>query len=409
MPKDLESDRSPMSISNFEDHHPHIKAMHDEFRRHKAMWGALGVAVGVAICVVCVIASGQGSNNNWHAAGKDEEKTVKGDFTVTLLNPDDGTVASSSTVRATQSAASAGGYCLTCSNAPYRGLSWAFGYGKCVCYQGWSGTCCDAAANINDKTYGPYSGGTAERGGSYQMYTLYSKDVATQMYYPNCAGYNAASKTNVPPEFSGLWWMDGNPASDYVASFGRSKWQTVASGYSCKSAKLKNEQNDQEYDCLGGMDINVYDDRIWSWHDETMGRLTYQGALGTSLTYRFECGNLIGGKLSFCQIYPNAAIPITAGGFISVPPSLVSFDMTRGDDNLWVRNSIIAGLDSLPHNYYLKQIVKCDGKPGQHWNDFLSGGTAKVSGAINDVFGFGKDTRTNVGNVAATQLLSKKI
>ena len=105
--------------------------------------------------------------------------------------------------------------------------------------------------------------------GTYELYTFYTKDTDQHMIYPDCDGHNDATDSNVPPEFSGLWWMDGNPASDYVASFGQSSWQSVADGYTCVSATLTNQQDDSTHTCLGGMDLNVYDEDIWSWHDRS--------------------------------------------------------------------------------------------------------------------------------------------
>jgi hypothetical protein len=163
--------------------------------------------------------------------------------------------------------------------------------------------------------------------GTYELYTFNTKDTSEHMIYPDCDGHNDATDSNVPPEFSGLWWMDGNPASDYVASFGRSSWQSVADGYSCVSATLTNQQDASTHNCLGGMDLNVYDENVWSWHDEALGKIVYGGALGVELTYKFECGGDDNGKVTYCQIYPNAAIPVTSNGWVTVPPDLVSFDM----------------------------------------------------------------------------------
>ena len=134
--------------------------------------------------------------------------------------------------------------------------------------------------------------------GTYELYTFLTKDTDKHMIYPDCAGANSATSTSVPPEFSGLWWMDGNPASDYVASFGRSDWQTVVDGYTCKAGStLTNQQSGDTFPCIGGMDLNVYDENIWSWHDEALGKLVYSGALGTQLTYTFECGGDDNGKV----------------------------------------------------------------------------------------------------------------
>lgn len=297
-------------------------------------------------------------------------------------------------------------YCWSCDNAPSRGWDWKFGYGKCQCEPNWGGACCDEPKDITQVTYGPYMG----EGMTYEMYTIDSRDVDKYMIYPDCNGMNKDGSV-VPPEFGGLWWMDGNPASDYVASFGASDWKTVAGdGYTCKDSTIKNAQTDEEFECLGGMDIKVYGENVWSWHDESLGRLVYSGALGAKLTYKFECGGMdANGKLTYCQVYPSAGIPFL-DGWITVPVELVSFDMTRGDDDLWVRNSIIAGVDEYPHNYWLKNIVTCNGEHGKYWEEYVSDGTiTPEQPPMSDVFGNGADTRDKVSEVHHTSGLAKRL
>jgi hypothetical protein len=295
-------------------------------------------------------------------------------------------------------------YCWSCDNAPSRGWGWNWGYGKCRCYENWEGACCDSAVDVyKQQPHGPYMGTP----GTYELYTIETKDTAEYMQY---AGADGVTETgSVPPEFAGLWWMDGNPASDYVASFGRSNWVAAKDGGCTHGATLTNDQSGDAIECKGGLDVNVYDENIWSWHNEDLGRFVYGAVLGVQLTYRFECGGDDGGKLTYCQIHPNAAIPISqAGSWVSVPPDLVSFDMTRSSDDLWIRNSIIAGFNDFTHNYYLKQITKGDGTQGKHWDDYMSHGHAKAP-KEKDVFGFGEDTRELVSDVHANQCLSRKL
>ncbi|GMI10673.1 hypothetical protein TrLO_g9010 [Triparma laevis f. longispina] len=399
---DVEGDRTPMTAERLSEAHPHLAALRKEFRRHRIAYMIGGVCLGAVAAGTAAGTAGH-FGAGWNKISTNGEQTQS----VTVMESETesrGWFTRSPTKQKTAEEEEESAYCFQCDNAPSRGWGWAFGYGTCECHEGFSGACCDTPTEITDLTHGPYMGDD----GTYELYTFYTKDTADHMIYSDCSGDNSATSTSVPPEFSGLWWMDGNPASDYVASFGRSNWQTTADGYSCVSSTLTNQQTDETFNCLGGMDLNVYDENIWSWHDEALGKLVYGGALGVALTYKFECGGDDDGKLTYCQIYPNAAIPVTSDGWVTVPASLVSFDMTRGDDNLWIRNSIIAGLDSYPHNYYLKKIVNCDGTKGEHWDDYLSHGKAAAP-VIPDVFGNGADDRETVSNVHERQLLSRKL
>jgi hypothetical protein len=385
--------------------HPHLEAMKAQMARHKFAYMGLGVVAGVCVAggiTAAVGASSMKDENDAITARSQQQQSVNimgGDAS----NPSTRGWFTSSAE--SQESSDSNGFCWSCDNAPSRGWKWNFGYGKCHCEPNWEGACCDTPLDITKVTHGPYMGTP----GTYELTTFHTKDTASAMVFPDENGDNADG-TSVPPEFAGLWWMDGNPASDYVASFGRSNWQSVADdGYVCQNAKITNSANDEEFNCLGGMDIPVYDDSNWSWHDEALGHFVYGAVLGVQLTYTFECGGDDGGKLTYCQVYPNAAIPVTAAGsWISVPPSLVSFDMTRAGDDLWIRNSYIAGLDSFPHNYYLKRITMGDGSEGEHWDDYMSHGHNPAP-SVADVFGNGADERETVSDVHATQCLGHKL
>jgi len=73
-------------------------------------------------------------------------------------------------------------------------------------------------------------------------------------------------------------------------------------------------------------------------------------------------------------------------------------------------------MDSYPHNYYLKNIVTCAGAHGHYWDEYVSGSITddslkglKKPVPVNDVFGFGGDTRDLVSDVHHTTLLAKNI
>jgi hypothetical protein len=271
-----------------------------------------------------------------------------------------------------------------------------------MCYEGWEGICCDEAEDLSSLIYGPYSGNP----GIYELYTIASDDIMNTMYYPDCDGNNVDG-TSVPPTFNGLWWMDGSPASNEIVSFGLSNYVTVEDGYLCKSATFPANpgEGDDDFVCSGGMEINVYAENVRSWHDDTVGQATYSGALATEMTYTFECD----AGFTKCQAYPSTSIVTSIdGNLLTVPSDAVSFDMTFADENQWNRNSIINGLDDFPRTYYLKKVVNCDGTKGEHWEDYMSHGTAPSRDTV-DIFGNGRDKRGTVAEVNDRQLLARKV
>merc|ERR1711862_396551 len=72
---------------------------------------------------------------------------------------------------------------------------------------------------------------------------------------------------------------------------------------------------------------------------------------------------------------------------------MATFEMVQATPNLWIRWSVTG------YQYYLKRIINCDGSIVQpHWNEFNS--NAKAKGIFQpDIYGFGGDNRTHVGNV----------
>ena len=403
MKSSLETDSEPMV------EHPHLEAMKKEFSRHKFMYMFGGVVCGV-MASGAIAASAGALGDGWDKSnfGGTEDQgqevaVIEGDYTTRFWKT------RKPAKQTTSEDDNSGGYCFSCDNAPSRGWGWAFGWGTCECYEGWHGACCDNPSDITKLTHGPFMGSP----GTYELYTFYTKDTAKYMEFADCEGKNANTGADVPPEFSGLWWMDGNPASDYVASFGRSEWTSGA----CTHETLENPQNGETMPCKGSLKIRVYDDNIWSWHDEALGRLVYSAVLGVQLTYTFECGGDSDGKLTYCQVYPSADLPIDfADKFYSVSKSLVSFDMTRAGDDMWIRNSAfgagensIIDLTDYPHHYYLKKITNCDGTKGKHWDAYVSHGKAAADQETTDVFGLGADTRETVSDVHERQLLSKRL
>lgn len=60
-------------------------------------------------------------------------------------------------------------------------------------------------------------------------------EIAESMLYADCKGKTATGE-HIPAEWGGLWWMDGNPAPETVASFGRAHWYPGAKG--CRKTEM---------------------------------------------------------------------------------------------------------------------------------------------------------------------------
>ena len=77
--------------------------------------------------------------------------------------------------------------------------------------------------------------------------------------------FPGAIDTRVPINLRGLFYMEGNPAPDDVASFGGSDWAfTDYQGY-------RGSNSDPSVDAQ----ISVYGNRVWSWHNNALGKATY--------------------------------------------------------------------------------------------------------------------------------------
>lgn len=172
----------------------------------------------------------------------------------------DGDVAVQETIRFSSGDDGVPKFCWSCENAPSRGWNWNWGYGKCKCDAGWTGACCDVAKVITEDRWGPYNGDGGR--GTFELYTQYHDNMHDEekgLIYPK------TGDTNVPDWLHGLWWMEGNPAAEEVASFGKSTWVSAADG-GCDDAP------DMEDGCSGSLSIKCWDSRTWSWADSVLGR-----------------------------------------------------------------------------------------------------------------------------------------
>jgi hypothetical protein len=253
-------------------------------------------------------------------------------------------------------------FCWSCDNAPSRGWQWNWGWGKCKCFTGWQGACCDMAKEVTDDRYGPYIG----EKGTFEVFTQHAHAVTDPergIIYPG------TGNTDVPEALHGLWWMEGNPAAEDVASFGQSVFIPAEEG-GCADAP-----EEVADDCSGSLNIKCYSDRTWSWEDSFLGRQMYQGAVATSQTLYFYFNK----DFTKAQIIPSGAVTLFnkyTTSVIRAPVALLSFDMTldpADNGDTWHRNSVMYGLDSFQFTYNLRRIVNGDGSKGKYWDDYIKG------------------------------------
>lgn len=151
--------------------------------------------------------------------------------------------------------------------------------------------------------------------------------------------------TSTPPSLQGLWWMDGNPASDEVLSFAGATFSPI-----------EDDGKVVGYEAL----IPVYEEGIWSWHDTFKGRLTYRAVEASKLVYR----------ATFNEDFTHSDVePVVGPLSLKIPQSVaLSFTMTQISEDEWVRDSLLLGQT---HQYVMRQIVDGNGNRLPAYDDFV--------------------------------------
>lgn len=259
---------------------------------------------------------------------------------------------------------------------------------------------------------------------NYILKNFPKQDIAQEMLYANCNGITAVGKT-VPKQWGGLWWMDGNPAPETVASFANALWEPGAAG--CQKAELKHytaaekqsntlkDQFGDEVPCQGRMLVPFWEDRMWAMPDTKMGVAYAEVGTKANSNMEFVCGGPSPDDLTICKVgastgpdgtaYYKTFMNMFAGAGGQAFNAMANFAMVRVNENYWIRYSLSDG--SYP--YYLKRIVGCDGKPGPYWDLFMSNGMG-VPPRDKDTYapatGEGRaDTREHVANVTEMQFV----
>lgn len=227
-----------------------------------------------------------------------------------------------------------------------------------------------------------------------------SEDIAANLYF---ADENGATNIGwVPTEFSGLWWMDGNPLTmEFVLSMGQSNWKSVdGDGYRCRGGRFLKARHGAKYECLGGfVSRGGIEERTWSYSADIRGRMYMALLRFIDNRSHIECGgDKQAGTIRYCSL-------TAAHNVFGFPLDIIfwisgsKWEMIYAKDDLWYRDSTVPysyRRDIPSFRYFLKRIVNGDGKPNEpYWSQFLSRGMARPIDA--------GDSRTRVSFVPRRQ------
>jgi hypothetical protein len=152
------------------------------------------------------------------------------------------------------------------------------------------------------------------RMGGFEYKQFPRAQIAQNMLWSNCNGINAVG-ARVPKQLGGLWWMDGNPAPETVASFGHAIWYPGVAA--CRNSTLglasytQAERNAgvvrdafglNPVPCQGRMIVAFWEDRIWAMPETKIGH-AYEVAGTTADSHmEFVCGGPSEDDLQICTL-----------------------------------------------------------------------------------------------------------
>ena len=228
--------------------------------------------------------------------------------------------------------------------------------------------------DTNKVASGPYR----SKRGTYNLHRVYSKKLDSLLSSPHGIKLAETNNAAIPDALKGLWWMEGNPAPEYLASFGKSEWKSGSCDKNgkCKGGcvtpnginsphplKVPPKEDGTPEVCGGSLTIKCYDSHTWSWSDNLGGKAMYKGATTTCMELVF----FFNAEITKAHIFPI--------GCTFVPfPMYFTLEATKDPAN-WLRRSHPWGTDhttrfQFPYN--LKQIVDGDGNPGKYWQEYVS-------------------------------------
>lgn len=160
------------------------------------------------------------------------------------------------------------------------------------------------------------------KAGDYELIEVPSDEVDREMLV-------AGGSSGFPGLLQGLWWMDGNPLPDELLSLGGSTWNPET-----RTTR-----------------IQVYGERVWSWHGNLLGRGLYALTYLSRLDYELRFDD----DLSTGTITPIIRV---FGSEVRIPERVAKLTLRLVRDGHWLRESCFFGL--FYHVYDLRRIVRGD-------------------------------------------------
>ncbi|KAI8913361.1 hypothetical protein EDD86DRAFT_104479 [Gorgonomyces haynaldii] len=183
----------------------------------------------------------------------------------------------------------------------------------------------------------------------FKLQSFKTEDVASYLTIGTEANIPAALQ-----DFTGLWYMNGNPLADECLSFAGVKWDEKEQAYLAK----------------------VYDEKIWTWDDNIQGRVLYQAVRTAGLTYAITAVNA-----TTYHVKPLLRLPgYLLNKDVAIGDMLAEFLIMKTEDpNQWRRASAFFGKPVA--DYKFQRIVYANGTRTEKFaNQYLSQIDSKVSG-----------------------------
>ena len=243
--------------------------------------------------------------------------------------------------------------------------------------------------------YGPYK----SKRGTYNLHRVESKKIESVTDAEYGIQIGRANNSKIPDSLKGVFWMQHNPAPEYLASFAKSEWKDGSCNDKgectggCKSPyghdaphplQVPPKDDGTPETCGGSLTIKCYDEQTWTWSDNIGGRGMYFGASTSCMELVFFFNK----EQTKAHIFP-------VGCTIIPFPMYFTLEATDDPDN-WLRRSHPMGTSHdtfAQFHYNLLRIVDGNGRKTQKWEDYIKskkvGATSLVAKKESEKVGWG--------------------